>query len=94
VEIRFPAWSAPTPKISWAKPSVKALGILAICQKRVKASYSRCRRTAKSGKTAEDAKSENSDFRRFLLFFLGDLGALGGSKIDFAILLTQGAKFG
>jgi len=32
-------------------------------------------------------RQENSCFRRFLLFFLGDLGALGGSKIDFAILL-------
>jgi len=40
----------------------------------------------------QGTKYKNSYFHRFLLFFLGDLGALGGSKIDFAILLD--AKWG
>jgi len=48
-------------------------------------------RIAKSEKTAKDAKSakeqsiKNSYFHRLMLFFLG---ALGGSKINFAIILA------
>jgi len=34
---------------------------------------------------------KNNYFHRLVLFFLGDLGALGGSKIDFAVLLGNAA---